>query len=428
MLAARASAVRNVSRIARSFATVVDTAGFKVATIDYNQPSTAVTLLVKAASRFESKPGVAHALKNFAFKSTAKRSALGSVRESELYGGVLSATLSREHLALTAEFLRGDEEFFVDLLTSFITSAKFTRHEFEEYVLPTIESEIQAASTAPATHAIELAHALAFRSGLGSSLFASSHNSITAGDVKSFAASAFTKGNVAVLGTGIEQSTLAHLVEKSLGSAPASTTAPTTPASSYFGGETRLEAHGVPQTVFIGFGATGAPAAELAAFSAHLSPQPSIKWSQGLSPIAVSIPEGTTVQSVYLPYSDATLFGLLVQGTTAAGVTEARKAAVKALKSAAATGGVKGEELKKAVAKAKFAAASAIDGRDGFVSVLGSKVLAGSQASLDGTLSSLDKVTATGFSKAASTLVKGKPTYVAIGDVQTLPYADELGL
>jgi hypothetical protein len=73
MLAARASAVRNVSRIARSFATVVDTAGFKVATIDYNQPSTAVTLLVKAGSRFESKPGVAHALKNFAFKVRFKR-------------------------------------------------------------------------------------------------------------------------------------------------------------------------------------------------------------------------------------------------------------------------------------------------------------------------------------------------------------------
>lgn len=37
------------------------------------------------------------------------RSALGTVRESELYGGVLTSSLSREHLALTAEFLRGDE-------------------------------------------------------------------------------------------------------------------------------------------------------------------------------------------------------------------------------------------------------------------------------------------------------------------------------
>jgi hypothetical protein len=42
-------------------------------------------------------------------QSTGKRSALGTIREAELYGGVLSSSLSREHLALTAEFLRGDE-------------------------------------------------------------------------------------------------------------------------------------------------------------------------------------------------------------------------------------------------------------------------------------------------------------------------------
>ena len=69
MLAARTSTARNVSRIARSFATVVDgPAGIKVASLDYGQPTSAVTFLVKAGSRYESKPGVAHALKNFAFK------------------------------------------------------------------------------------------------------------------------------------------------------------------------------------------------------------------------------------------------------------------------------------------------------------------------------------------------------------------------
>ena len=30
--------------------------------------------------------------------------------------------------------------------------------------------------------------------------------------------------------------------------------------------------------------------------------------------------------------------------------------------------------------------------------------------------------------QAVSTLLKGKLTYVAVGDVHTLPYADELGL
>lgn len=80
------------------------------------------------------------------------------------------------------------------------------------------------------------------------------------------------------------------------------------------------------------------------------------------------------MQAVYLPYSDATLFGLLVQGETGEKVKEAGKVAVQALKSAAATGGLKGDELKSAIAKAKFAAASAVDGREGLVSVLGPKV------------------------------------------------------
>ena len=68
MLAARASTARNIQRIARSFATAVDTAGVKVAAANYNQPTSSVTVLVKAGSRFETKDGVANALKNFAFK------------------------------------------------------------------------------------------------------------------------------------------------------------------------------------------------------------------------------------------------------------------------------------------------------------------------------------------------------------------------
>ena len=68
MLAARASAVRNASKYARSFATVVDSAGVKVAALDNGEATSSVTFLVKAGSRFENKPGVAHALQNFAFK------------------------------------------------------------------------------------------------------------------------------------------------------------------------------------------------------------------------------------------------------------------------------------------------------------------------------------------------------------------------
>jgi len=260
--------------------------------------------------------------------------------------------------------------YFVDVLTSFITSAKFTRHEFEEYVAPLVSSETEAAAHDPASRAIDIAHTLAFRSGLGSSLFAPAHHDISVADIKSYASAAFTKGNIAVIGTGIDTATLSSLVEKAFANASAGP-ATSSSVSKYFGGETRLEGHGGPQTAFIGFGTTGNSSAELAALAAHLSPAPSVKWSKGLSPLS-SLPEGTSVQPVYLPYSDATLFGLLIQGTTAAGVKEAGKAAVSVLKAAAQ--GIKEEELKAAIGKAKFTAASAVDTREGLVNALSSKV------------------------------------------------------
>lgn len=295
------------------------------------------------------------------------------------------------------------------MLSSFVTSGRFTRHELHEYVQPVCEAESAAATANPATRALEAAHALAFRSGLGSSIFVSENCSISHDDVRAYAESVFgAPSNVAVLGTGIDPSVLQKLVEKSLGNALGVKTAGAGAAkmaesapSRYFGGETRIEAHGALETVFVGFGATGSASPDLAALAAHLDPTPSLKWSQGLSPIASSIPTGTSVKAVYLPYSDATLVGFLVQGRNTDDIKMAGKAAVEALKAA---GKVEGDELRKAVAKAKFAAASSIDGRDGFVSVLGSKVLAGSQASLDGTLSAFEKVDASSFSKVHTSI------------------------
>jgi ubiquinol-cytochrome c reductase core subunit 2 len=262
-------------------------------------------------------------------------------------------------------------EFFLDLLTQYITAAKFTRHEFIEYVAPLIEADTQASNADPAVRALELAHAVAFRQGLGASLFAPEHPDLSVADVKSFASSVFNKDNIAVIGTGIEQGKLTSLVDKAFASAAAGAS-PSSTASSYFGGENRAATHGGPQTIFIGFGQTGAPTAELATLAAALSPTPSVKWSKGLSPLASTIPEGASVQSVYFPYSDASLFGLLVQGSSIATVKEAGKAAVQALQAAAA--GLSEEQFTAAVAKAKFTAASAAESRHSLIATIGSKV------------------------------------------------------
>lgn len=264
--------------------------------------------------------------------------------------------------------------FFVDVLSSLITSSRYSPWDLKESVLPIVEEETHAASSNPATVAVELAHALAFRTGLGSSVFAPAHSSISADDVKAYAQQVFSKSNIAVLGSGISQETLSTLVQKHLGSPSAAGAGPTSSPSKYFGGETRHSLHSGPETVFIGYGVTGSSSAELAVLAAHLSTAPSTKWSQSLSPLTSVIPAGTSVETVLLPYSDATLFGLLVQGKNVGSAKEAAAAAVKTLKASGESGSLTPDEIKKAVAKAKFATASAAESREGLVSTLGPKV------------------------------------------------------
>ena len=293
--------------------------------------------------------------------------------------------------------LRNCREYFVDVLASFITGAKLARHELNELVLPLVEADSVAASNDPATKALEVAHTIAFRHGLGASLFATQHPTFTIDDIKAFAASAFSSGgNIAVLGTGIDQAKLSKLVEKSLGQNISPSSSAATPSTKYYGGETRVESTNPLQTVFIGFGTAGAPSSDLAALASHVAPEPHVKWSKGISPISEATPSGTTVQTVYLPYSDATLLGVLVQGENVADVKTAAQAAVKALKSR-----VSETEAKKAVAKAKFRAACDADSRDGVVSLLGNKVFAGADASVETTLSSFDAVTSSSISSVS---------------------------
>lgn len=301
--------------------------------------------------------------------------------------------------------------FFTSVLTSVLTTPKFLPHEYTEYVLPVVRDEVTAASQSPSTVAVEVAHALAFRTGLGASLFAGPHTPVSLESVKSFAKEAFTSGNVAVIGTGIDSTRLAELVDRALADASLPTSSPVTAApSKYFGGSTRIDAHEGPQTVFIGFGTT-TPSPVLSVLSAHIAPKQSLKWPSARPP--------ATVTSVHLPYSDAVLTGVLVQGADAKGVTEAAKAVVEKLKKPLST-----DELKVAVARAKFSAAAVVEGREGLVEAIGGKVsysevspssavgtdwltvlaqiFSNANASIESTLAALDKIDAAAVSKVSA--------------------------
>jgi len=61
---------RAAPALKRAYATVADASGVKVAGVESAAPAatSSVTVVVKAGSRYETKPGAAHVLKSFAFK------------------------------------------------------------------------------------------------------------------------------------------------------------------------------------------------------------------------------------------------------------------------------------------------------------------------------------------------------------------------
>ena len=305
---------------------------------------------------------------------------------------------------------RRDRAYFVDVLASFLASPKFTRHELSEYVLPAVNSESTAATQSASIHALELAHALAFRNGLGHSLYADSHTTgnITTEDVRDLHARAVSNpSNVAVLGTGISTESLAKLFETAFSAHKTSAATPTpsavpAPATAYHGSTTRVASTHGPQVVFIGFGSTAsASVPALHALAAHLNPAPALKWAGSSAPIASAIPVGIKARSVLLPYSDATLIGVVLEGKDAAALKEGAKAVVGAFKDAAA-GKVGKEELARAVARAKFQLAAGIEAREGYVGAFGPKVLKGEVASVQGTLDGIQAVSGTGLSQVSS--------------------------
>ena len=103
-----------------------EAAGVKFASRDLPGPTTHLAVVARAGTRFQPLPGYSEGLEKFAYKSTVRRSALRIQRETELMGGELSSTHSRENLVLSARFLRDDLPYFVELLGEILTKTRFT--------------------------------------------------------------------------------------------------------------------------------------------------------------------------------------------------------------------------------------------------------------------------------------------------------------
>lgn len=415
-----------------------DVAGIKVATRDPHGPTTKLAVIAKAGTRYQPLPGLTVGLEEFAFKNTQKRSALRITRESELLGGQLNAYHTREALVLEASFLDEDFPYFAELLGEVVSSTKYTTYEFHEEVERVLHlKQAKLASDAVAL-ALDSAHATAFHSGLGSSLYPIGSTPLGAylneHSVAAFAGAAYTKPNIAVVADGVSQGKASKWIESFFKGVPSSSSSQLqlhTAATKYYGGEQRTPQSGSKSALVIAFpGYTlASDKPEAAVLNALLGGQSTIKWSPGftlLSKAAAAAP-GASISSSNFGYTDAGLLAIQISGP-AAQVRTAAEEAVKALKSVAESP-VSKEDLTKAIAKAKFDLLSANELSGTGLVAAGTRIIHGNDTfQVANALKSYESVTAEKLKAAAKGLLDGKATVAAVGDLFVLPYAEDLGL
>ncbi|KAI2626828.1 ubiquinol-cytochrome C reductase complex CORE protein 2 precursor [Xylaria nigripes] len=434
----RGYAAAAASSTRTSFAYETDVvAGVKVASRDSQGPTSKLAIVAKAGTRYEPAPGLSVGIEEFAFKDTALRPALRIIREVELLGGQIAAYHTREVVVIQASFLRPDLPYFTELLAEVISKTKYTTYEFHDDVERVLHIKQTKLAGDVSALALDAAHSVAFHGGLGASLYPSSSTPLgrylNEHTIADYAETIYNKSNIALVSDGASTEHLHRWTEQFFKGVPSSAKNGTTLASSpskYYGGEQRTSHTGRSAMVLAFPGSSYATfKPEIAVLAALLGGQPNIKWSPGFTVLskAASAVQGVHASATNLAYSDAGLLAIQINGAAPA-VRATAEVAVKSLKNIA-EGSITKEELTKAVAKAKFDALEASQSSVSTLLAAGSGIVqTGKPFQIAETVESINGVTADKIKTAVKSLLEGKATVSAVGDLHVLPYADELGL
>ncbi|KTW30035.1 ubiquinol--cytochrome-c reductase subunit 2 [Pneumocystis jirovecii RU7] len=403
--------------------------GVNVISRDLGGSGTSLSIIIRSGSRYEPIPGLAHLLQRFAFKNTERRSSLRIVRETELLGGNVFSDISREYLTLSAQFLREDLAYFVELLAEVLTKTRYNVYELDETVLPYALAENRKRYFTPTMFGFDALHELAFRRGLGRPLLTNERNYATVEMVKNYAEKSYVKNNIVVLATNANQSELVDLVKEyfdilSPGNAALS------PKSVYYGGENRIPFKSPIGHFLISFPrpAGFVPLSDEYFLLSYLLGMGSrIKWSYENSPfgnIEKSFSNGTTLLSNNFEYSDMGLFCIHVYGPVNT-LEKAVKSFVGTLRSIVKV--INDEDIRKAISQAKYSLLDLDTKRIKVHQDMGFYYLSsGSLLDYESIISRIEKITVTKMKSAISKMIEAKPSVVTIGDTTLLPYYDEL--
>jgi ubiquinol-cytochrome c reductase core subunit 2 len=309
-----------------------------------------------------------------------------------------------------------------------------------------LNEELTAYEHNPASVALEHAHNVAFHTGLGGHRLSWTGKFPTAHMIPGYAKSVYQKGNIAVVASGAPQAELEKWTSQFFADVPQGNGV-SSPVSQYFGGENRYYGTCGNALVIAFPGSQGGPSfkPEFSVLAYLLGGQAGTKWNVGTSLLSQAVGPIAGVKAVakHSAYSDAGLLSVTITGPQEQ-LTKAGQEVVKAINSLA---NVKAEDVKKAIAQAKFDVLAGAEDRSTGLELVGQSVIASGKApQVDETVKALEGVTVNAVQKvsspdffcmpcdtekelqAANALLQGKATYTAVGELHFLPFASDIGL
>ncbi|KAK9739190.1 ubiquinol-cytochrome c reductase core subunit 1, partial [Basidiobolus ranarum] len=280
-----------IQRASYTVATSVASNGVRIAASEESSPVSSLSVVVGAGSRFENPHnfGVSQVLKSFAFKNTRERSAFRITREAELQGAQLSVSQGRESLVYSAEFLSQDLPYFVQLLSDVISQTNFAKYEYLD-VKKFVQEQAKQSLSNPEIKVFEALHSVAFRNGLGNSLYSKAGSKATYEDLMQFVNQSYVGSNISVVGTGVEKEQLDGLVQQHFGKLDQGVKAKSA-SSKYYGGESRLEfsgEHGALALAFEGAPLSSSEYLRLQVLRYIIGAEKTAKWGTGITSTSIA--------------------------------------------------------------------------------------------------------------------------------------------
>ncbi|XP_014248262.1 cytochrome b-c1 complex subunit 2, mitochondrial [Cimex lectularius] len=383
-----------------------------------------VALVVRAGSRYETMDnyGASHLLRASLGLTTADASSFSIIKNLGKLGATMSATSDRETLVYTLNATCDQLDDALKYFKAAVAKQEFRPWELSE-VYPRLKYEL--AIRPPTSLVLDLVHKAAYRTGLGNSIYAKEYQlkKLCPETLKHYVNSRFQTSKMAVVGVGVDQSTLTSFAE-SLGFQTQGGSSST--PSTYHGGEVREDANTpLAYVVLVGEGAA-LNKKEVFTYGVlryALGGGCSIKRGVGSNPLSKVVSksfDATHAQAVNFSHSDSGLFGLFL-ATTPENTKEAVTGAMKALKD-----GVTEADVNRAKSQLKAQALYESESDDGVLTDLANQaVLLGGGKNASSLVSEIDSVTTSQVEEALKKFLNGKKSLAAYGNIANVPYLDE---